>query len=36
MKNQNGVVINLTSTTQGVNLQLAAKGVKFTLGKKKE
>jgi hypothetical protein len=35
MKNQNGVVIELTSTTQGVNLKLAAEGVKFTLEKKK-
>jgi hypothetical protein len=31
MKNQNGVVINLKSTTQGVNLKLAAEGVKITL-----
>jgi hypothetical protein len=31
MKNQNGVVINLKSTTQGVNLKLAAEGVKVTL-----
>ena len=35
MKNQNGVVINLESTTQGVNVKLAAEGVKFTLDKKK-
>jgi len=34
MKNQNGVVVNLTSTTQGVNFKLAAEGVKFTLEKK--
>jgi hypothetical protein len=34
MKNQNGVVIELTSTTQGLNLKLAAEGVKFTLEKK--
>ncbi len=31
MKNQNGVVINLTSTAKGVNLKLAAEGVKLTL-----
>ncbi len=36
MKNQNGVVISLTSTTQGLNLKLAAQGVKFTLEKAKE
>jgi hypothetical protein len=35
MKNQNGVVIELTSTTQGVNVKLAGEGVKFTLEKKK-
>jgi hypothetical protein len=34
MKNQNGVVIELTSTTQGVNVKLAGEGVKFTLEKK--
>ena len=34
MKNQNGVVISLTSTTQGVNFKLAAQGVKLTLEKK--
>ena len=34
MKNQNGVVISLTSTTQGVNFKLAAQGVKLTLVKK--
>jgi hypothetical protein len=33
MKNRNGVVIELFSTTQGVNLKLAAEGVKFTLAK---
>jgi hypothetical protein len=33
MKNQNGVVIELTSTTQGVNVKIAAEGVKFTLEK---
>ena len=31
MKNQNGVVIELQSTTQGVNFKLAGEGVKFTL-----
>ena len=35
MKNQNGVVVELTSTTQGINLKLAAEGVKLTLEKKK-
>ena len=34
MKNQNGVVISLTSTTQGVNFKLAAQGVKLTLEKR--
>ena len=34
MKNQNGVVIELVSTTQGVNFKFAAEGVKFTLEKK--
>jgi hypothetical protein len=34
MKNQNGVVIELTSTTQGVNVKLAGEGVKLTLEKK--
>ena len=33
MKNQNGVVINLVSTTAGVNLKLAVEGVSFTLEK---
>src|SRR5512136_2217871 len=33
MKNQNGVVIELVSTTQGANLKLAAEGVKFTIKK---
>jgi hypothetical protein len=33
MKKQNGVVIDLVSTTQGVYLMLAAEGVKFTLAK---
>jgi hypothetical protein len=31
MKNQNGVVIHLKSTTQGANLKLAASGIKLTL-----
>jgi hypothetical protein len=31
MKNQNGVVIELQSTTQGVNFKLAGEGVKITL-----
>ncbi len=31
MKNQNGVVIKLQSTTQGVNFKLAGEGVKMTL-----
>ena len=31
MKNQNGVVIELKSTTQGANLKLAAEGLKLTL-----
>jgi len=35
MKNQNGVVILLRSTTQGLNFKLAAQGVKFTLEKTK-
>jgi hypothetical protein len=33
MKNQNGVVIDLVSTTQGVSFKLSAEGVKFTLTK---
>ncbi len=33
MKNQNGVVIELVATTQGVNLKLAPEGVKFTIKK---
>ena len=32
MKNQNGVVIHLTSTTQGLSLSLAAEGLKISLG----
>jgi hypothetical protein len=31
MKNQNGVVIQLVTTTQGINVKLAAEGVSFTL-----
>jgi len=31
MKNQNGVVIHLTSTTAGLSLSLAAEGVKISL-----
>jgi hypothetical protein len=31
MKNQNGVVIQMTSTTAGLSLTLAAEGVKFSL-----
>ncbi len=31
MKNQNGVVINIVSTTQGVAFKLAAEGMKVTL-----
>jgi hypothetical protein len=33
MKNQNGVVIDLVSTTAGANLKLALEGVAFTLEK---
>lgn len=33
MKNQNGVVINLLATTKGINVKLAASGVKLTLKK---
>ncbi len=33
LKNQNGVEINLTSTTQGVAFKLAAEGIKLTLQK---
>jgi hypothetical protein len=33
MKNQNGVVIHLTSTTQGASLKLAASGVRLILEK---
>jgi len=31
MKNQNGVVVELTSTTQGASLKLGAQGIKLTL-----
>jgi hypothetical protein len=31
MKNQNGVVIDLVSTTVGANLKLSVEGVKITL-----
>ena len=31
MRNQNGVVIDLTGTTQGVKFNLSVDGVKFTL-----
>jgi hypothetical protein len=34
MKNQNGVVVEMKSTTQGASLKLAAEGVKLTLQKK--
>jgi hypothetical protein len=33
MKNQNGVVIELKSTTQGANLKLAAEGIKLSVVK---
>jgi hypothetical protein len=33
MKNQNGVVIDLRSTTAGANLKLSVEGVSFTLEK---
>ena len=33
MKNQNGVVIQLKSTTQGANLKLAAEGIKLAVQK---
>ena len=34
MKNQNGVVIELKSTTRSANLKLAAEGIKLTLDQK--
>jgi hypothetical protein len=33
MKNQNGVVIEMVSTTQGASLKLAAEGLRLTLAK---
>jgi hypothetical protein len=33
MKNQNGVEIALTSTTQGASLKTAASGVRLTVAK---
>ena len=33
MKNQNGVVIELVSTTQGASLKLAASGIRLALEK---
>jgi hypothetical protein len=33
MKNQNGVVIGMKSTTQGASLKLAAEGIKLSLAK---
>lgn len=33
MKNQKGVVIKLTSTTQGVSLKVAASGIRLSLAK---
>ena len=33
MKNQNGVVIELRSTTQGASLRLGAEGIRLTLAK---
>jgi hypothetical protein len=34
VQNQNGVILELVSTTQGVNFKLAGEGVTFTLEKK--
>lgn len=31
MKNQNGVLVELTSTTQGASLKVAASGIRLTL-----
>jgi hypothetical protein len=31
MRNQNGVVIEMTSTTQGASLRLGAEGLRLTL-----
>jgi len=36
MRNQNGVEITLTSTTQGLNVKLAAEGMKISLRKQSE
>jgi hypothetical protein len=33
MKNQNGVVIKLKSTTQGAHLKLAAEGIRLSVQK---
>jgi len=33
MRNQNGVTIEMTSTTQGASLKLAAEGIKLSLAK---
>ena len=33
MRNQNGVVIEMTSTTQGASLKLAAEGLRLTLAR---
>jgi hypothetical protein len=33
MRNQNGVVIELQSTTQGASLRLGTEGVRLTLAK---
>jgi len=33
MKNQNGVVIQMKSTTQGASLKLAAEGIKLSVAK---
>jgi len=33
MRNQNGVVVELTSTTQGASMLLGAKGIRLTLAK---
>jgi len=33
MRNQNGVVIAMKSTTQGASLKLAAEGIKLSLAK---
>jgi hypothetical protein len=33
MRNQNGVLVELTSTAQGANLKLAAEGIKLSVEK---